>query len=167
MEFFGIFPAYLWLQIHLHVIPYMTIRHNINTGTTLKKKVKNSNHYIKRYACTGVGSSIQTPHLLRSGPSLVSCPEIQSITLFRPWNVVYWQFYFLHWKPSKFHGWYKCIKYHGFLNGEGGQFMSQTSLYILLEKKIGVVPRKFSTQRWTSMIWIHMWHLHFMDEIKL
>jgi hypothetical protein len=53
------FSAYPWLQIHLHVILYLTIRHNINTAATLKKMVRNSNHYIKRCAHKGLGGPIQ------------------------------------------------------------------------------------------------------------
>jgi hypothetical protein len=49
------------LQIHLHVIFCTTFRHNIITGATLKKKVRNSSHYIKTCACTGLGGPIQAP----------------------------------------------------------------------------------------------------------
>ncbi len=41
--------------------------------------------------------------------------------LFHPWNVVYSKFYFLHRKPSKFHG-CTCIKYHGLSVWMGGRW---------------------------------------------
>jgi hypothetical protein len=60
-NFLAFFSAYPWLKIHLNVIFYMIIPHNINTWATLKKKVRNSNHYIKRCARTALGGPIQPP----------------------------------------------------------------------------------------------------------
>jgi hypothetical protein len=56
------------------------------------------------------------PHGMELDPWKVmkSWGEINSFQkyLFHPWNVVYSKIYFLHRKPSKFHG-CTCIKYHG------------------------------------------------------
>ncbi len=128
-----------------------------------------------------------TPHLVHSGPSLASCPKIQSIILFHPWNVVYWQFYFLHQKPFKFHGCTcinikdvqiggdesSCMKLrlpkgialgYGHVWYQGLQLMSQMSIYILGKENRGCAMEVYS-ERSCSMIWIHMWHLHLMNEI--
>ncbi len=127
------------------------------------------------------------PHLLHSGPSLASCPEIQSIILFHSWNVVYWQLYFLHWKPFKFHA-CTCINIKDVKIGgdeslcmklgvpkgiplgyrhlwyQGLQHMSQTSIYITGKENRGCAMEVYS-ERSCSMIWIPMWHLHFMNQI--